>query len=100
MRTVHLGQTLDFPTGYDPRLYENEYRYGRRYYWSSTDNQLPPARVAESLLECKLQQACYGDLRDLPPRSYLAVTQTSPDVPLGYRDAREVASFHVVQGRW
>lgn len=36
----------------------------------------------------------------LPPRSYLAVTQTGPEVELGVPGATEEASFHVLLGRW
>jgi hypothetical protein len=36
----------------------------------------------------------------LPPRSYVAVTRTGVDVALGTSDATELASFHVIVGRW
>ena len=35
-----------------------------------------------------------------PPRSYVAITRTSPGVSLGCDRAREEASFHVVYGTW
>ncbi|HEX5470668.1 MAG TPA: hypothetical protein VFW73_02220 [Lacipirellulaceae bacterium] len=37
---------------------------------------------------------------DLPPRSYVAITSTGPEVETGVPDARQVASFHVVVGQW
>jgi hypothetical protein len=36
----------------------------------------------------------------LPPRSYVAVTKTGADIPLGTTDVTELASFHVIVGRW
>ena len=43
-----------------------------------------------------------GAALDLPPRTYVAVTKTAVETPLGYDRAsvREVGSFHVVVGRW
>jgi hypothetical protein len=37
---------------------------------------------------------------DLPPRSYVAVTTTGPEVETGISYAKEDKSFHVVVGRW
>lgn len=36
----------------------------------------------------------------LPPNSYVAVTQTGPEVVLGVPGAEEEASFHVIFGQW
>lgn len=36
----------------------------------------------------------------LPPQSYVAITETGPEVALGIPDAKEEASFHVVIGHW
>ncbi|MEX0643435.1 MAG: hypothetical protein WD468_12075 [Pirellulales bacterium] len=36
----------------------------------------------------------------LPPRSYVAVTETGSEVTLGISGAEEQASFHVLIGRW
>ena len=49
------------------------------------------------ILERNLKQAAYSELT---PRSYLAITRTAPELPLGYPAAREQASYHVVTGRW
>jgi hypothetical protein len=37
---------------------------------------------------------------ELPPRTYVAVVETSPEVQLGTSAAREEASFHIVVGEW
>jgi hypothetical protein len=36
----------------------------------------------------------------LPPRSYVAVTETGPEVVIGVPDTDEQASFHLVVGSW
>ncbi len=36
----------------------------------------------------------------LPPRSYVAVTKTGAEVVIGMTNAEEVASFHVIVGKW
>lgn len=35
-----------------------------------------------------------------PPKSYIAVTEKGPEVPLGIEGATEEASFHVIIGQW
>jgi len=37
---------------------------------------------------------------DLPPRSYVAITERGPEVEVGVSYAKEEASFHVVVGKW
>jgi hypothetical protein len=36
----------------------------------------------------------------LPPNSYLAVTETGPEVVFGMEGVEEEASFHVIVGQW
>jgi hypothetical protein len=36
----------------------------------------------------------------LPPRSYVAVTETGPEVEFGMKGVEEQASFHVIVGQW
>jgi hypothetical protein len=37
---------------------------------------------------------------DLPPRSYVAITETGPEVEVGMSSAKEEASFHMIEGKW
>jgi hypothetical protein len=37
---------------------------------------------------------------DLPPRSYVAITETGPEVEVGMSHATEEASFHMIEGKW
>ena len=49
---------------------------------------------AETILERSLHHAS-----DLPPRSFVAITETSPEVELGTPAAREESSLHVIVGQ-
>jgi hypothetical protein len=65
-------------------------------------------QYSEQRLEANLLSDALADLAGLsgqpalplPPRSYVAVTETGPEVVLGIPGAEEQASFHVVIGRW
>jgi hypothetical protein len=37
---------------------------------------------------------------DLPPRSYIAIAETGPEVELGISYAKEEASFHLIEGKY
>ena len=37
---------------------------------------------------------------NLAPRSYVAVTETGPEVVIGMSGAQEQASFHIIVGQW
>jgi hypothetical protein len=37
---------------------------------------------------------------DLPPRSYVAITEAGPEVAIGVPNATELESFHVLVGKW
>ncbi len=90
-----------YPPGYDPR-YFGGLGFSSRYYrsWSNVDSNLPDPTFASSILERSLQATLSGDPRTWPPRTYVAITRTSPGVSLGHDRAREEASLHVVSGRW
>jgi hypothetical protein len=51
----------------------------------------------EAGLAAALQQVIDGKL---PPRSYVAIVDRSPETELGTPSAEEEAGFHVVVGRW
>lgn len=90
-----------YPPGYEPHYYGG-LGFSNRYYrgWSPVDGRLPDPTFGTSVLERSLQATLRGDVRAWPPRSYVAITRTSPGVSLGYERAREEASFHVVYGTW
>ncbi len=90
-----------FPPGYQSHSYRGLGFSGRYYHsWSNVDRNLPNPTFASGILERSLQATLGGDVRTWPPRSYVAITRTSPGVSLGHERAREEASFHVVYGSW
>jgi hypothetical protein len=57
------------------------------------------ATFSTSVLERRIHSAVEPG-RKLEPRSYIAFTQSSIDVPIGTKAAEEEAGFHVIEGRW
>lgn len=63
----------------------------------------PDGRLSENLAEMALMDL--GGLSgqaglNLPPKSYVAVTEFGPEVETGISYAKEEGSFHVIEGRW
>jgi hypothetical protein len=72
--------------------------YGRRY----TSTGIPVADMMEAgMLERSLGETLTAaELRQLPPRSYLALVERSPEFELGLDSATDESSLHVIYGRW
>jgi len=101
VRLSHLVQDnqLAFPPGYDIR--HSGAGYFRRYYnYNDTDTTFSAPSFQSSLLERSIGRACSVDSPGWRPGGYVAVTETSPETPLGYAAAHEEASFHVIVGQW
>jgi hypothetical protein len=105
IRQLASANPLQEPPGFNANSY-NYYggpRFGRRRYnyyanrWGGS--QLPPT-IHSSLLEAEIRMATAGGSAPLSPRSYVAIVDRSPEVPLGVERAREEASLHVVVGQW
>ena len=84
-----------FHPGFDASLFGGSYRY-----WTSVDEDLPNPTAATGILEQSLVWTLNSAIEEWPPRTYVALTSTSPGISLGCDVAREQASFHVVSGRW
>jgi len=87
-----------FPPGYHPGF--DLAGLGGYNYWSSCDYDLPGPTMDAGILEQSLVISLNAQIENWPPRTYIAVTRTTPGVSLGCDDAREEASFHAVLGRW
>jgi hypothetical protein len=72
--------------------------YGNRFGFQSGESKLSTSLMSEAVAE--LAGVSGGPALALPPRSYVAVTATGPEVETGMRGAVEEASFHVVVGQW
>jgi hypothetical protein len=70
----------------------------RRYGLEYTPERLGSNLVHDAL--AKLAGLSGMPPLQLPPRSYVAITKTGPEVELGLPGAREEASFHVIVGQW
>ena len=73
-----------------------------QFSWTDVDQSYQEPAYRDSLLERNIRQAVSTDVRGgkLEPRTYVAITTTGPEVPLGYDRVREEASFHVLRGTW
>ncbi|MBC8869140.1 MAG: hypothetical protein H8E44_06965 [Planctomycetes bacterium] len=87
------------PEGFDPRYYRSSFGFGRMW-WTDVDQSLRPPGFDQGVLERNVQNAIYTDVKNMKPRTYVAITRTSAESPLGYQASQEEASFHVVSGRW
>jgi hypothetical protein len=72
--------------------------YRSRYGYPEADTRLTTSSVNEYLAD--LAGLAGQPALDLPPRSYVAVTDTGPEVELGLQGVKEEASFHIVVGHW
>lgn len=69
-------------------------------YWvQSADAQMAAPSEKTSILN---QAMLHLDLDHTPiaPGEFIAVVPRDPEVPIGVKDAQEVAAFHVVMGNW
>ena len=87
-----------FPVGYDPVAEERRATspWGRMYWPGSSSSP----SLSSSILESKLFDLRMAASEVLEPRSYLAVLESNPEVPIGLAEAKEAESFHVLLGRW
>jgi hypothetical protein len=75
-------------------------RYGMYGRWGS---QYSSGRLSDNLAAVAISEL--AGLSDQPalalaPRSYVAITETGPEVETGIPYAKEEASFHVLEGTW
>jgi hypothetical protein len=90
----------EFPESYDPNYYRNTFGFSRRHYWTGVDHEFLPPSLSQGLLERNLRFQTRSGIDGLPQRSYVAVTGSGVEVPLGYPRLREESSFHLVYGHW
>jgi hypothetical protein len=78
-------------------------RQQRRWYLNRYGMDYSTERLAGNLLSDSVTELVGiggGPALDLPPRSYVAITETGPEVAIGVPSAKLEASFHVVLGKW
>jgi hypothetical protein len=77
-------------------------RQQRQMFRSRLGLDYSPERLDDNLMSGAIRSLgeMNGDTPDdMPPRSFVAITENGPEVDIGVR-ATEEASFHVVMGRW
>jgi len=99
LRLAYDENRAALPVGFDSRYYRSSFGF-RSYRWTDVDQNMPPPTFAQGVLERGVQRAIYTDARAMKPRSYVVITRTSAESPLGHQASQEEASFHVVSGKW
>jgi hypothetical protein len=73
----------------------------RRYYYGQMGRMSMSAQSDSSMLERSLRETLSdASLRQLPPRSYVAIVERSPEFEIGLENAKDEDSLHVIFGRW
>ena len=96
---LYSANPLDRPPGVGNSSYGLFGVRRRTYYYNGNSTDLDNASLRTSVLERALKECC-GIGQSLPWRSYVAVTDTAPEMSLGTEAAREESSFHVILGHW
>lgn len=86
---------------YDGNLWGFDRTYSH-YYMYAQGNQrgLPNPSFSTSIIETQLQRVAQNSNVAMPKNTYRALLTTSPEMPIGYGNARERGSLHVLEGRW
>jgi hypothetical protein len=81
----------------------SERRDRRRMFQQRNDLDYGIEQLSENLLSGAIASLAENNAQgtlNLPPNSYVAITETGPEVELGVEGADEEASFHVLVGHW
>jgi hypothetical protein len=83
-----------------PYMQSPQYRPGNAGY-NQLYNGGSPTTQNTGTLERELADLVEQMIKDkLPPKTYVAVVESSPEVELGTPSAHEESSFHVIRGEW
>jgi hypothetical protein len=100
--TARAPQTPDALLGADSRsssFQRRQWMAMRGRYSGYSGNESIEANLANASIASLAGMDGREGLQ-LPPRSYVAVTETGPEVVFGMDGVEEEASFHVVVGQW
>ncbi|MGD9635899.1 MAG: hypothetical protein AB7U97_21640, partial [Pirellulales bacterium] len=78
-------------------------RRGRRFFADRFDQEYGVERLSENLLSSAIAGLVASNAENvlnIPRRTYIAITETEPEIELGLSTADEEASFHVLHGTW
>ncbi len=100
-----LSKFRDEFNGNHPRVEEHLRTSPRRSFYydmaatTESSDYLQP-QLTQNILEQNLKRLTSDLTNQLKPRSYIAIVEQSPEVPLGTKSAKQESSFHVIQGSW
>ncbi len=81
--------------------YQNIYAQAMTYPALPTANGMPPVTQATGLFERSIQEIVDQlNNESLPPRTYVAIVDSSPEMELGTPAAREESSLHIIVGHY
>ena len=90
--------------GLTPSAQYNQNVYGPGYVYrmaQQNNNGSAPTTQSSGTLERELRDITDQMLKNqLPPRTYVAIVELSPEMELGTSAAHEEASLHVIRGEW
>ncbi len=106
-RELCLAADPQFPAGYDSNMSVNNprNRRGARRQANGSWQPLDYSNIAagNSLMEQYLDELSGltgAEALNLPPRSYVAITNDPTEQPVPLKDAEQLSGFHVTVGRW
>jgi hypothetical protein len=94
LESAHMLRPPEGLTGQNSNMFGFN---NRRWYGPQSGSNYA---VGPSLLERSLTDPCGIDKGAVPPRSYIAIVEHSPEVEHGVSGLTEEASFHMIVGRW
>lgn len=91
----------EYPAGYDASMHDTPleaWSFGGRYYGNYGNNS--NVNQAASLLERRLARFTRLIGNPLQKRSFAAISEHAPEVPIGVSAARQYESLHVIEGQY
>jgi|GEM_PF-615112 len=102
LNAIYKDNAPAYPKDYDPMSHSNaaQLLFTDYYRYVNVDPGQSPPAMATGILERNLLRLARKDGAMLDPGTFLAVTDSPPEVPLGVDEMRQDRSLHVVHGRW
>jgi len=100
LRTAIGDAKLKVPEEFDHAAVRNLSTRRSMFNYRYMNGQETPPDSGSSLLERQISILQDVERVPLEPRTYVALTEQTPDVGLGYSKAVQVDCFHVIVGKW
>jgi hypothetical protein len=102
LNAVYHDNAPAYPKNYDPTLHNNamEFLFNDFPRYASVDTTSEEPSFAKGVLERQLSRLGRKSDAILQPGTFLAITKSPTEVPLGVDGMKQDRSLHVVHGRW